>query len=89
MSVFLRAPYYTHTSTLPQACRVCNTLGDNCRVVKQEMGDGIPNADFVFYISALETERCRRGYTVAYAAHCQQEAALDRYGKEGVKVSLG
>ncbi|KAK8372535.1 hypothetical protein O3P69_011832, partial [Scylla paramamosain] len=60
------------------ACRVCNTLGDNCRVVAREVGDGIPNADFVFYISALETERCRRGHTVAYAAHCQQEAALDR-----------
>ncbi|XP_045109228.1 leishmanolysin-like peptidase isoform X1 [Portunus trituberculatus] len=60
------------------ACRVCNTLGDNCRVVAREVGDGIPSADFVFYISALETERCRRGHTVAYAAHCQQEAALDR-----------
>ena len=36
------------------------------------------SADFVFYISAMETERCQKGMTVAYAAHCQQEAALDR-----------
>ncbi|KAK4308425.1 hypothetical protein Pmani_019873 [Petrolisthes manimaculis] len=60
------------------ACRVCNSVGENCRVDKEETGSGIPGADFVFYISALETERCRRGYTVAYAAHCQQESALDR-----------
>ena len=41
-------------------------------------GKGIEGADFVFYISAMETERCQKGMTVAYAAHCQQEAALDR-----------
>ena len=39
---------------------------------------GIESADFVFYISAMETERCQKGMTVAYAAHCQQESALDR-----------
>ena len=39
---------------------------------------GIEAADFVFYISAMETERCQKGMTVAYAAHCQQESALDR-----------
>lgn len=33
----------------------------------------------MFYVSAVETERCHKGMTVAYAAHCQQEAALDRY----------
>ena len=27
----------------------------------------------------METERCQKGMTVAYAAHCQQEAALDRW----------
>ncbi|CAL4093643.1 unnamed protein product, partial [Meganyctiphanes norvegica] len=59
------------------ACRVCNTFGQNCHLASKE-GEGIKDADFVFYISALETDRCKRGYTVAYAAHCQQEAALDR-----------
>ena len=36
------------------------------------------DADFLFYISAMETQRCQKGMTVAYAAHCQQEAVLDR-----------
>jgi len=39
---------------------------------------GIEGADFVFYVSAMETERCHKGLTVAYAAHCQQESSLDR-----------
>ena len=60
-------------------CRVCNAFGQNCGVVGPgEAGTGIIGADFVFYISAMETERCQKGMTVAYAAHCQQEAALDR-----------
>lgn len=40
--------------------------------------EGVHDADFVLYVSALETERCKRGLTVAYASHCQQESALDR-----------
>ena len=60
-------------------CRVCNAFGQNCGVVGESTpGTGIDNADFVFYISAMETERCQKGMTVAYAARCQQEAALDR-----------
>lgn len=63
-----------------QACRVCNEAGLNCRVEpNSEPGEGIDGADFVFYVSAMSTERCKKGLTVAYAAHCQQEAALDRY----------
>ncbi|XP_069364252.1 leishmanolysin-like peptidase [Maniola hyperantus] len=44
----------------------------------QEETLGVEDTDFVLYVSAVETERCRRGLTVAYASHCQQEAALDR-----------
>ena len=51
-------------------------------------GKGIEGADFVFYISAMETERCQKGMTVAYAAHCQQEAALDRCEFESVRLSM-
>ena len=47
-------------------------------MAEEATGAGVTGADFVFYISALETDRCHRGMTVAYAAHCQQEAALDR-----------
>ncbi|KAG7306622.1 hypothetical protein JYU34_007995, partial [Plutella xylostella] len=44
----------------------------------EEDSTGVEDSDFVLYVSAVETERCRRGLTVAYASHCQQEAALDR-----------
>ena len=60
-------------------CRVCNAFGQNCMIKgNPEPGPGIEDADFVFYISAMQTERCQKGMTVAYAAHCQQESALDR-----------
>lgn len=60
-------------------CRVCNAFGQNCLIKgSKEPGRGIEDADFVFYISAMQTERCQKGMTVAYAAHCQQESALDR-----------
>jgi leishmanolysin-like peptidase len=63
-----------------EVCRVCNAFGQNCQSHESSKpaGPGIEAADFVFYISAMETERCQKGMTVAYAAHCQQESALDR-----------
>ncbi|KAM3955153.1 leishmanolysin-like peptidase, invadolysin isoform 2-T2 [Aphomia sociella] len=45
---------------------------------EEDEAEGVENTDFVLYVSAVETERCRRGLTVAYASHCQQESALDR-----------
>ncbi|XP_044740862.1 leishmanolysin-like peptidase isoform X2 [Chrysoperla carnea] len=60
-------------------CRVCNATGQNCREDPNSVaGPGIDNADFLFYVSAMQTTRCNKGLTVAYAAHCQQEIALDR-----------
>ncbi|XP_077284590.1 leishmanolysin-like peptidase, invadolysin isoform X2 [Arctopsyche grandis] len=64
-------------------CYVCNATGHSCGIAKNAdegstVGPGVADADFVLYVSALETERCKRGLTVAYAAHCQQESALDR-----------
>ena len=35
------------------------------------------DSDFILYVSAKTTSLCRGG-TIAYAAHCQQENALDR-----------
>lgn len=62
-----------------QVCRTCNATGHNCGIAEgSKAGPGIDGADFVFYVSAMQTERCHKGLTVAYAAHCQQEAALDR-----------
>lgn len=59
-------------------CRTCNATGHECKenVRAGEAGEGIRNADFIFYVSARQTERCHKGLTVAYAAHCQQESAL-------------
>lgn len=67
------------TFFLSQVCRICNATGHNCGVKPGSVpGHGIDGADFVFYVSAMQTERCYKGLTVAYASHCQQEAALDR-----------
>lgn len=65
-----------------QVCRTCNATGHKCGVLEGSVaGEGIDGADFVFYVSAMESERCHNGLTVAYAAHCQQESALDRWEK--------
>ncbi|CAH0757706.1 unnamed protein product [Diatraea saccharalis] len=58
-----------------------NTLGDTTEsdaTDDLEEISGVEDTDFVLYVSAVETERCKRGLTVAYASHCQQESALDR-----------
>ena len=62
-----------------QGCRVCDAQGKQCRLAGDPPGEGITDADFVFYVSAMDTERCQKGMTVAYAAHCQQEVSIDRY----------
>lgn len=62
-------------------CRTCNSTGQNCSIVEgSKQGPGIKNFDFVFYVSAMQTEKCNKSksLTVAYASHCQQESALDR-----------
>ncbi|XP_050314645.1 leishmanolysin-like peptidase [Anthonomus grandis grandis] len=60
-------------------CRVCNSTGQNCRSLPgSKAGKGIPDFDFVFYVSAMQTDRCNKSLTVAYASHCQQESGLDR-----------
>uniref|UniRef100_A0A8C5MYD8 Leishmanolysin-like peptidase n=1 Tax=Leptobrachium leishanense TaxID=445787 RepID=A0A8C5MYD8_9ANUR len=41
-------------------------------------GDGVLDADFVLYVSAITTDRCRQENIVAYAAYCQLEAEMDR-----------
>lgn len=60
-------------------CRTCNSTGQDCKDdPTSQRGSGLNNTDFIFYVSARQTDRCLKGLTVAYAAHCQQEAALDR-----------
>ncbi|KFO71619.1 Leishmanolysin-like peptidase, partial [Cuculus canorus] len=60
-----------------QQCRVYNETkchGPTC-LPDQE---GIRDADFVLYVSALTTERCGHENIIAYAAYCQLEAEMDR-----------
>ncbi|XP_012548294.1 leishmanolysin-like peptidase isoform X1 [Bombyx mori] len=56
-----------------------NNLDERSDVIDEDSEPvGVKDTDFMLYVSAVETERCRRGLTVAYASHCQQESALDR-----------
>ena len=51
---------------------------DGSLVVLGEDGPGVPNADFILYVSVHNTERCSVGTTVAYAAYCELEMERDR-----------
>ncbi|XP_026563872.1 leishmanolysin-like peptidase isoform X1 [Pseudonaja textilis] len=61
-----------------QQCRVCNMNGRNCQTVGEADKEGIRDADFILYVSALTTERCGQENIIAYAAYCQLEADMDR-----------
>ncbi|KJH47329.1 Leishmanolysin [Dictyocaulus viviparus] len=57
-------------------CSYCLS-SDDCYTTG-EKGKGVKDADFVLYVTAIATKRCDSADTLAYAAHCQQEALLDR-----------
>ncbi|CAK5086317.1 unnamed protein product [Meloidogyne enterolobii] len=60
-------------------CRFCiqsNPL--SCVPSGPPDGQGIIGSDFLLYVSAVPSQRCQNDDTIAYAAHCQQEAELDR-----------
>ncbi|XP_064595242.1 leishmanolysin-like peptidase isoform X2 [Liolophura sinensis] len=59
-----------------EACYTCS--GSVLCEKKGITGPGVHNTDFILYISAVQSDRCHLGSTVAYAAHCQLEHALDR-----------
>ncbi|NXT95036.1 LMLN peptidase, partial [Anhinga rufa] len=61
-----------------QQCRVCNESQWHCRPTGLPDQEGIRDADFVLYVSALTTERCGHENIIAYAAYCQLEAEMDR-----------
>ena len=63
-----------------QACRYAVMYGESVKSfnVSTDEGKGVTEADFILYVSAHSQERCSIGTTVAYAAYCQLEAALDR-----------
>uniref|UniRef100_A0A8L8KUM5 Leishmanolysin-like peptidase n=1 Tax=Heligmosomoides polygyrus TaxID=6339 RepID=A0A8L8KUM5_HELPZ len=57
-------------------CSYCLS-SDDCYSSGEE-GEGVRDADFILYVTAIATKRCDSVDTLAYAAHCQQEARLDR-----------
>nr|XP_003412999.1 leishmanolysin-like peptidase isoform X2 [Loxodonta africana] len=61
-----------------QQCRVCRGGNWSCGAVGVPDQEGIRDADFVFYVGALATERCNHENIISYAAYCQQEAKMDR-----------
>ncbi|XP_003214925.1 leishmanolysin-like peptidase [Anolis carolinensis] len=61
-----------------QQCRVCSENGWLCGPVGDADKEGVQDADFVLYVSALTTERCGQENIIAYAAYCQLEANMDR-----------
>lgn len=69
--------------TVPQEhlkpCQRCDDRGHNCEVVPASSPElGAADSDLVLYVSAVNEVRCRRGYPLVYAAHCQQEEEFDR-----------
>lgn len=63
---------------LSQQCRVCSENEWHCGPVGIPDQEGVRDADFVLYVSALTTERCGQENIIAYAAYCQLEAEMDR-----------
>ncbi|XP_071471348.1 leishmanolysin-like peptidase isoform X1 [Marmota flaviventris] len=61
-----------------QQCRVCRGGKWPCGAVGMLDQEGVRDADFVLYVGALATERCRHENIISYAAYCQQEAKMDR-----------
>ncbi|NXR98726.1 LMLN peptidase, partial [Oxylabes madagascariensis] len=61
-----------------QQCRVYNDSDWHRRPTGSPVQEGVRDADFVLYVSALTTDRCGHENIIAYAAYCQLEAEMDR-----------
>ncbi|KAE9549719.1 hypothetical protein FO519_007071 [Halicephalobus sp. NKZ332] len=60
-------------------CRYCALPTPlSCMSSGPSDGPGVHDADFLLYVSAVDSNRCKNEDTIAYAAHCQQEADFDR-----------
>lgn len=62
-------------------CRVCDENGQNCHDDTSPgftAGEGHNDTDFILYVTAVSHGNCDNSNTLAYAAACQQESALDR-----------
>lgn len=60
------------------ACSYCNSHDHRCRTDLSTDGPGVIGAQFLLYVSANQTSRCKKDQTIAYAAHCAQDLRTDR-----------
>lgn len=60
------------------ACSHCNNTTKRCTTDYSTQGQGLADTQLLLYVSANQTARCRRDQTIAYAAHCAQDAKTDR-----------
>lgn len=60
------------------ACSYCNSTSKRCLTDYTSEGKGVANTQLLLYVSAKQTARCRKDQTIAYAAHCAQDAKTDR-----------
>jgi len=60
------------------ACSYCNSTSKRCLTNYSSEGKGVANAQLLLYVSAKQTARCKKDQTIAYAAHCAQDAKTDR-----------
>lgn len=60
------------------ACSYCSSASRRCLIDYESEGSGVPGAQLLLYVSAKQTARCRKDQTIAYAAHCAQDAKTDR-----------
>lgn len=65
-------------STHLSACSYCNSTSKRCLTNYTSEGTGVNNTQLLLYVSAKQTARCRKDQTIAYAAHCAQDAKTDR-----------
>ena len=61
-----------------QRCVECNGDFSACAPSGGENGAGVPNADFVLYVSAIDDPACTNN-VLAFAGACELEQTLDRF----------
>lgn len=60
------------------ACSYCSKSPLRCTTDYTTEGKGVADTQLLLYVSAKQTTRCKKDQTIAYAAHCAQDAKTDR-----------
>ena len=63
-----------------QQCTECNGDISTCTPTGPDDGEGVADADFVLYVTAIQELPCDNFFEVlAFASACEMEEELDRY----------